>query len=75
MPKDPSDDFRMEGDYRLLAGSPCIDAADNKNRGRSRGTRRLIPVRVVDAALCGMRLSGDKAGAARSCRGDDPADV
>ena len=27
-PADPNDDFWIEGDYRLAAGSPCIDAGD-----------------------------------------------
>ncbi len=28
-PDDPTDDFWVNGDYRLQAGSPCIDAGDN----------------------------------------------
>ena len=28
-PDDPDDDFWVDGDYRLRAGSPCIDAGDN----------------------------------------------
>ncbi|MHC5061386.1 MAG: right-handed parallel beta-helix repeat-containing protein, partial [Planctomycetota bacterium] len=27
-PADPNDDFWVEGDYRLLPGSPCVDAGD-----------------------------------------------
>ena len=28
-PLDPNDDFWVDGNYRLMAGSPCIDAGDN----------------------------------------------
>ncbi|MHC4460696.1 MAG: right-handed parallel beta-helix repeat-containing protein [Planctomycetota bacterium] len=30
-PEDANDDFWVDGDYHLLPGSPCIDAADNNS--------------------------------------------
>ena len=50
-PTDPNDDFWVDGDYRLQAGSPCIDAGDPNYVGGPDETDIDGNVRVVGGRI------------------------